>query len=135
MGFYANNGAKIYCPECAPYVCKIRESSKRAEYNGLKWTLTDRQAYNILKDAICYYYNKKDECFNKDNSHSDIRLGFDRVDNSLGYIPGNVVACCWHHNKVKSNITKHQILKINDFFNSRKLDDGLVEIPIIQARF
>jgi hypothetical protein len=36
--------------------------------------------------------------------------GLDRVDNTLGYLPGNVVACCTQCNGAKLNYTQEEFL-------------------------
>lgn len=35
----------------------------------------------------------------------------DRVDSTKGYIPGNMVLCCWFVNKMKSNATPAVLLE------------------------
>lgn len=35
---------------------------------------------------------------------SYVYSGLDRIDNTLGYLPGNVAPCCWRCNTAKSNM-------------------------------
>lgn len=39
----------------------------------------------------------------------------DRIDNSLGYIKGNVRIISWRANRLKSNITKEEVARLNDY--------------------
>lgn len=46
----------------------------------------------------------------------DGRASLDRVDNSKGYIPGNVVVVSYRANRVKSDASKTELLKIARFY-------------------
>ena len=61
-------------------------------------------AFDLTFEEFCSYQN---ECFYCGDKFYGIRL--DRVDNTKGYIKGNVVSCCVLCNSMKTN------LKVNDF--------------------
>lgn len=44
---------------------------------------------------------------------------FDRVDSSLGYVPGNVVIVSWRANRIKSDGTEEEHRKIADYLSKR----------------
>ncbi len=44
----------------------------------------------------------------------------DRVDNSKGYIPGNIVVISWRANRLKADATIEEIIKIAEFYKSWK---------------
>jgi hypothetical protein len=57
---------------------------------------------------------------------SDYRIenspSFDRVDNTKGYIPGNVIVCSWRANRIKNNGTAEEHRLIADFLDKRNAD-------------
>jgi len=68
------------------YLSKVDDAIKR----GLEFNLTLTSVSNLMKAKKCFF---TDLPLNEDT------LSFDRVDNSKGYIQGNVVAC---HTEVNS---------------------------------
>jgi hypothetical protein len=50
--------------------------------------------------------------------------GIDRVDNNLGYVPGNIVPCCWQCNQSKSNLTLEEWKSWLRKVSERTLNDG-----------
>lgn len=48
----------------------------------------------------------------KDNSPT-----LDRIDNSKGYIPKNVIVVSWRANRVKCDATPEELRKLADFYN------------------
>lgn len=42
----------------------------------------------------------------------------DRINNSLGYTKGNVRVISWRANRLKSNITKEEVSRLNDYLSS-----------------
>jgi hypothetical protein len=40
----------------------------------------------------------------------------DRIDNSLGYIKGNVLICSWKANRMKSNASADELLALGNFY-------------------
>ena len=64
----------------------------QAGQRGILWNL-DHEDVRDLYDTPCHYCGGEVEQ----------RLGLDRVDNDKGYIPDNVVQCCWTCNQMKSS--------------------------------
>ena len=77
-----------------------------AKRRGLEYKLTEKQFKEITQQP-CYYCgiipsNKRDiEGYNGAYIYS----GIDRVDNTKGYITGNVVPCCYQCNLSKGKLT------------------------------
>ena len=52
---------------------------------------------------------------------SDDTASIERIDNSLGYIPGNVVIISWKANRLKNNATMEELQRIVDFYGKFRL--------------
>lgn len=74
---------------------------KVARGKGLVFDL-DRKAFDVLLMGCCFYCGSKP--FRK--SQRSFFNGIDRVDNSSGYVDGNVVSACYMCNRAKANVTK-----------------------------
>lgn len=88
-----------------------RQSAKR---HNREFSL-ERKDFEQLIFQECYYCGDKPKIMLiSDNNRGDILYynGIDRVDNSLGYIPTNVVTCCKACNFLKNNRKQEDFLKI-----------------------
>jgi len=75
---------------------KRRFSAARRKVIALgkwEWKL-EFEPYKVLIEMPCYYCGYH---------YSECGSGIDRYDNTIGYVPGNVVACCGVCNTMKSN--------------------------------
>jgi hypothetical protein len=63
---------------------------------GLVWALTFEEYYSLIEKS-CYY------CNYELGDPITASGGLDRIDNSKGYITGNVVSCCWTCNTIKND--------------------------------
>lgn len=68
----------------------------QARSRGHLWELTFEQWTSIVKDP-CHYCNADTSSITKGS-------GLDRKDNSVGYIVGNVVSCCYTCNMIKGTM-------------------------------
>lgn len=68
-----------------------------AKKRGLDFTLT-KEEYAAAIDAPCFY------CNNYLGTKTLVATGLDRLDNSFGYVPGNVQSCCKFCNGIKSDV-------------------------------
>lgn len=78
-----------------------------AASRGLEFNLTLRSVRNMLRAQRCYY-TRVELRRDVDADHPQ-KLTIDRKDASLGYILGNVVACCHEFNKKKGALTRKDI--------------------------
>lgn len=78
--------------------CALRAG---AAHRGVPWGLT-REETLLLTASPCSYCGQPPSNRSK-LSYGRVRTGsgIDRVDNGLGYVPGNVVSCCWLCNRAK----------------------------------
>ena len=99
MGAEASHS--LYCR----YICKAKE-------RGIDFQL-DEKTFLSLTSSPCYYCNIPPARVSKTQTpgKGDYQYnGIDRVDSSLGYTAGNVVACCTECNRGKSNRTAEEFL-------------------------
>lgn len=94
---------------------QIRAKEKQlrisAERRGYKLTLSHENIRRLLEETKCQYTGVE---FDSDNIRS-----FERVDNTLGYEPGNVIPVTVRVNKIKSNLGAKELPKVIESWNQR----------------
>lgn len=73
---------------------KYRASIRYATRRGKSWNIAFED-YSILLSKPCTYCGESLE--------RKTAGGLDRIDNSQGYSPENVLPCCWNCNLIRSN--------------------------------
>ena len=94
-----------------PIPVLIRTCKNRAKRKGIEFTIT---AADLAMPPECPC------CGNKLQARTGPRKpgptpnspSIDRVDNSRGYVPGNVAIICWRCNELKRNATPEELHKI-----------------------
>lgn len=66
----------------------------------------------IINDPFCHYCDRQlafSKC-SRDSTGGKTSRAYqlDRKDNSLGYVKGNLVPCCWDCNRMKSNVYAYE---------------------------
>ena len=91
-----------------PIKLKIRTYRANAKKRGMAFDITEDQMREFCSSACSY-------C-------GEPATGIDRVDNTQGYIEGNMVACCEVCNHMKWNLTReafltkcHQIVTVTGY--------------------
>ena len=81
-----------------------------AEQRGLDFDLSLRDVRRLLSRKTCYYTGKRMTTARGEPEEATRpdKLTFDRVDNKLGYVKGNVVACCHAANQLKQMIFEQE---------------------------
>lgn len=84
----------------------IRNYKRMAAARGHVWELSDDEAIQLLR-ANCYYCGSppKNSLLVNHARLPTIYTGIDRVNNTRGYVTGNVVACCKRCNIAKATMT------------------------------
>ncbi len=85
---------------------------KSARDREIEWGLSKREFCDIIAEP-CVYCGSQASSVRKPNAQVNgefVYSGIDRIDNSKGYIPGNVVSCCWVCNRAKSTMGLHDFL-------------------------
>jgi len=94
----------------------LLKSYKTAAANReLVWALTDEQ-FDALISGDCHYCDAEPVPPRRRKVRTNLYgeftyNGIDRLDNTLGYVVGNVVSCCIHCNKMKNNRTVQEFLQ------------------------
>lgn len=80
----------------------LRRARASASERGYEFSLTNEQVIEIQQQN-CHYCGSSATNISRHPDHNGeyIYNGIDRVDNSIGYIIGNVVPCCKHCNIAK----------------------------------
>jgi len=92
---------------------RLSGTKSHVKKRGLEWGLADDMALQLM-NRPCHY------CGGVDTVYKRNICGIDRVDNSKGYIEGNVVPCCKDCNYKKSAVTVDIARKIVEFVNAKK---------------
>jgi hypothetical protein len=97
---------------CTSLIAKYRAAANR---RNLAWDLTREEAEELFK-SNCHYCGAEPSQVRHPpgNNGPYIYNGIDRQDNSLDYVPGNVVPCCGLCNQMKTD------LNVNDFLTHIK---------------
>ena len=82
--------------------CAVRQSAER---RGIEFNINLTTIRNILKSKRCYYTG----VILNNIQDDDNQLTIDRVDNTKGYVIGNVVACSKKFNLRKHSLTPKEI--------------------------
>ena len=91
---------------------KLISMHKTAAERGIKFDLPFLSLKNLLRAKRCYYTG---ELFTKANP-----VTVDRVDSSLGYVKGNVVACTHDFNSRKGGLSVTEMKLVLKLTEKRK---------------
>ncbi len=91
----------------------VLNNYKKDKRRGYEFLLTDEK-FKELIFSNCYYCGKKpSQIMRSIYSNGDtIYNGIDRIDNSKGYILGNVRSCCKQCNFIKSKYSEREFLSM-----------------------
>ena len=91
---------KIRKPD-APFNSIMYRYRKGADKRGLPFELTMNDIRHIVVQDCHYCGAKPAQTFDFLRKHDFVYNGIDRMDNALGYVPGNCVPCCVRCNYAK----------------------------------
>lgn len=116
-------GVNTYCKECRKpksrnhwagmsYKVKMFDRTKgRAKHKGREFTITIDD-FEIPDE--CPVFKRPFEY----EANSPWVPSIDRIDSSVGYVPGNVQVISWRANTLKNNMTAEEARLMADFLNS-----------------
>lgn len=87
---------------------KMQQIQASAKSRGIHFDMSFNRVKTLMNTKRCFYTNNKLNNIKGDNN----QLTFDRVDNSLGYIDSNVVACSHSINQKKGCLYMDEITSI-----------------------
>ncbi len=82
---------------------KMLNLKQSADSRNIKFDLSFTTLKELMEQKKCFYTGRVLE------TKGDFSLSIDRIDNKLGYIEGNVVACTVDINRKKTDITIEEI--------------------------
>lgn len=82
---------------------KMLNLKQSADSRNIKFDLSFTTLKGLMEQKKCFYTGRNLE------SKGDFSLSIDRIDNKLGYVEGNVVACTVDINRKKTDITIEEI--------------------------
>lgn len=82
---------------------------KSADKRGLDFNLTDANVRKLLNQKVCYYTGVE---FDSDDDPLNVKT-FERIDDSKGYVHGNVVAVTLRANRIKNMLIEHDNSEYN----------------------
>lgn len=97
----------------------ITAAKERAKRRGISFTIVKEDILPlpthcpVLGIKLGTKYG--DGCGGKHGSYS-----LDRIDNTEGYIPGNVIVVSWRANNLKRDATMEELQKVVDFYDQWK---------------
>lgn len=91
-----------------------------ASSRGLAFNISFAEFKRVYNTKKCYYTGVR---LTHGNQSKGGNFSFDRVDNSLGYVSGNLVACDVKFNQAKASLSLEQIdllfKGISKFYNKK----------------
>ena len=100
------------CAACAKFRSLAANSRRQRKIQAtpdLTLTAGEFADWYATQDTVCVYCGIPEEHLVSTGVRTQVghvlrNLGVDRVDNDLGYAPGNMALCCYACNKVKGNV-------------------------------
>jgi hypothetical protein len=103
----------IYSKDIKEIYNNLKASSKKRR---IEFTLTLTDLNDLTFPITCpilgipLRYNK--------GQVRDDSISIDRIDNSKGYIPGNLIVISYKANRLKNNASKEELIRISEFYET-----------------
>jgi len=90
----------------------LRSYQSGARKRRHEWSLSEG-AFVRLTSSDCFYCGSPPaKTFRTGKNNGEfVYNGIDRIDNSRGYVTGNVVACCWICNQAKKDMSAQAFME------------------------
>lgn len=125
------HGRHCYCKPCAKQYTRdyraaqvdrterkmLSDARQRAKKKGLPFSITLK---DVVVPALCPVFGT--QLTRGVGVQHDGSPTLDRINSSLGYVPGNVHVISSKANRMKSNATPEELVRLAQFF--RNLDNG-----------
>lgn len=99
----------------------LQYAKKRAKQQELKFSIT-KQHFSVDLPTHCpvlgceLTYSSAVQVYNS--------ASLDRIDTSMGYVPGNVMIVCWRVNKLKGDASLQELSKIVAYMESHQANSA-----------
>ena len=121
---YNKDKLKCYCKNCDNYINKkirlkyplrslLWNIKSRAKRKGIPFDLNEDE---IEFPEVCPVF-KKPFAFGL-GKLNDLSPSLDRIDNSKGYIKGNIIIVSWKANRIKNDATIEELRILTNFYES-----------------
>ena len=87
----------------------ISKYTASAKSRSLEWALTEGTCRELF-NSNCYYCTSTPSNKRKTSGNLFLYTGIDRVDNTKGYLPDNVVPCCKVCNRAKDTMSQEEFI-------------------------
>ena len=105
--FYKSKKKTGFRYECKKCNSKVGNTEKR-RFRNYKYSAQRRNLeFKIDLSDFVKVWNK--DCYYCGQSK---KTGVDRFDSNFGYLPGNIVPCCWGCNRAKAKIRGEKFIEI-----------------------
>lgn len=106
----ALRGKRKAWDEQNPVKAMLQRARRRAKNIGVEFGLVESDVHipKLCPVLGIELVRRSDDC--------DVAPSLDRANNSLGYVPGNVVVVSFKANRIKSNATINELRKVVEFY-------------------
>jgi 5-methylcytosine-specific restriction endonuclease McrA len=112
-----------------PYESAYNTLKCNAKRRSLEATFSFEEYLQIIGKGECFYCGAILH-WPEHNVRKSQASNLDRKDSTKGYVSGNVVACCWPCNNIKSNhFTFEQVCEIGKLLRSWNFPGSVKELP------
>ena len=109
------SGTKYHSLFCGKKNTTSYKQYKKSAIDRKKEWSIDEKTYNRIKSQNCYL------CGNENTTKN--YNGIDRINNELGYIPGNIIGCCKTCNIMKKDYSINEFLdKCHQIYKYNKIE-------------
>jgi hypothetical protein len=87
----------------------MRNYRGAAKKRGMTWNISEDQFVSLI-NGDCHWCGVEPQPRTDKQFRGDVANGVDRVDNTRGYEPDNVVSCCSTCNRAKGALSEQEFL-------------------------
>ncbi len=98
----------------------LSRARSRATRDGIPFTITEDD-FDIPEYCPIFRHLKLEFSSGRDSRPGNIP-SLDRINPSLGYVPGNVAVISLRANRIKNNATAQELLAIAEWINAQQID-------------
>jgi hypothetical protein len=119
---------------------KYKVKKNNARRLGHEFSLSFEQFSELFSSGTCFYTGQKLSYSCKTPNVQPTDITIDRVNNHIGYVHGNVVACCHSFNVFKAQFEVSKYAKEHPYyklmiegvqrFETKKTDVKIAKIPL-----